>query len=78
MDLTKHITLKEIMANRKPYPYKEVAEKLNNLQPTQLSNIDRIVAEGEQQSSNMVGIKKLFRMVTNPIVKTKMKELYNL
>lgn len=63
---------------RKPYPYQEIADKLNNLQPTELNTIDRIVAEGEQQSCNMVGIRKLFRMVTNPIVKDEMKKIYNL
>lgn len=78
MDTNKRITLKELLALRKPYPYKEVAEQLNNLQPSEYKNIDRIVAEGEQKSMNMVGIKKLFNMVSNKDVKEEMKKIYSL
>lgn len=74
----KRITLKELMAMRKPYPYKQVAEQLNNLQPTEYNKIDKIVAEGEQKSMNMVGIKKLFNMVSNKEVKEEMKKIYGL
>lgn len=69
-------TLKELMANRKPYPYEKVANELNNLQD--LSDIDKIIAIGEQESCNMVGIKKLYRMITNEAVKSRMKEIYEL
>ena len=74
------MTLKEIQALSKgnKYPYKEVADKLNNLTSNQLSEIDRIVAEGEISSMKMVGIKKLFNMVKNPVVKEEMKQRYNL
>ena len=76
----KPLTCKDIqeMCKGNKYPYTEVAEKLNNLQPEQLDTIDKIVAEGEINSMKMVGIKKLFNMVKNPIVKDKMKEIYNL
>lgn len=69
-------TLKELKAMRKPYPYDEVAQKLNNL--TDVSQVDKIIAEGEIQSCNMVGIKKLFRMIKNPWVQQQMKIQYNL
>ena len=74
------MTIKEIQALSKgnKYPYAEVASKLNNLSIDELNNIDRIVAEGEQSSMKMVGIKKLYRMVNNPIVKDKMKYIYGL
>lgn len=74
------MTLKEIQALSKgnKYPYAEVASKLNNLSVDELDNIDRIVAEGEQSSMKMVGIKKLYRMVKNPVVKDKMKYIYGL
>lgn len=74
----KPITLKELLIQRKPYPYTEIANKLNNLQPSELSIIDRIIAEGEKESCNMVGIKKLYKMINNTLVKDKMKELYQL
>ena len=73
------MTLKEIQQLKKPYPYKEVAEKLNNLQSIEeYSTIDKIIAEGEIQSVNMVGIKKLYRMITNIEVKNRMRIKYNL
>lgn len=76
----KPLTCKQIqeMCKGNKYPYTEVAEKLNNLQPNQLDNIDKIVAEGEITSMKMVGIKKLFNMVKNPVVKEKMKDIYNI
>lgn len=74
----KPITLKELMAMRKPYPYKEVAEKLNNLQPSEFNTIDRIVAEGEKESCNMVGIRKLLKMITNQTVKEEMLKIYHI
>lgn len=75
-----YITLKEIreLSKGNKYPYTDVAEKLNNLQYNELSNIDRIIAEGEQSSMKMVGIKKLFKMITNPMVIHQMKAQYNL
>lgn len=76
-----YITYKEIqqLSKGNKYPYKEVAEKLNNLSTEQeLKTIDRIVAEGEHTSMKMVGIKKLYNMVKNPTVKDRMKEMYNL
>ena len=72
------MTLKEIKVMQKPFPYKEVADKLNNLPSTELNTIDRIIGEAEHQSCNMVGIKKLLKMVTNPIVKEKMIEQYHI
>lgn len=74
------MTLKEIQALSKgnKYPYAEVASKLNNLSVDELNNIDRIVAEGEQSSMKMVGIKKLYNMITNQIVKDRMKDIYGL
>ena len=71
-------TLKELLSMRKPYPYKEVSDKLNSLSPEELSKVDSIVAQGEIDSCNMVGIKKLFRMISNEHVKAYMKELYKL
>lgn len=75
-----YITLKEIqeLSKGKKYPYTEIAEKLNNLSESELSTIDRIVAEGEITSMKMVGIKKLYNMVKTPYVKQAMKERYNL
>ena len=76
----KPITYKEIqaMSKCKKYPYEEVANKLNNLSESELDTIDRIVSEGEITSMKMVGIKKLYQMVKNPIVKEEMKKRYNL
>ena len=70
------ITLKRIqeLSKGKKYPYKEVAEKLDKL--TDLSQIDSIIGEAERTSMKMVGIKKLYRMVKNPVVKEKMMEMY--
>lgn len=78
--LQKPLTCKQIheMTKGNKYPYTEVAEKLNNLQVEQLDTIDKIVAEGEISSMKMVGIKKLFNMVKNPVVKEKMKDIYNI
>lgn len=76
-----YITYKEIqeLSKGNKYPYTEVAEKLNNLSTEQeLNTIDRIVAEGEITSMKMVGIKKLYNMVKNPVVKDRMKTIYNL
>ena len=61
---------------RKPYPYERVANELNDLKD--LSQVDKIVATGEQDSCNMVGIKKLYKMVKNEEVKKKMREIYQL
>ena len=76
------MTYKEIqeLSKGKRYPYQEVAEKLNNLSNNEeeLKTIDRIVAEGEISSYKMVGIKKLYNMVYNPVVKERMKNIYNL
>ena len=56
------------------YPYKEIAERLNNL--TDLSKIDRIVAEGEIETNSMVNIRKLYKLVTKDDVKDTMKKIY--
>ena len=76
------MTYKELqeLSKGKKYPYQEVAEKLNNLSNNeeQLKTIDRIVAEGEILSYKMVGIKKLYNMVSNPVVKERMKNIYKL
>ena len=70
------LTLKELLAMRKPYPYEKVASELNNLED--LSQVDRIVATGEKDSCNMVGIRKLYKMVKNERIKEKMREIYGL
>ena len=76
------MTYKEIqeLSKGKKYPYQEVAEKLNNLSNNEeeLKTIDRIVSEGEISSYKMVGIKKLYNMVSNPVVKERMKNIYKL
>lgn len=74
------MTLKELQAlsKGKQYPYAEVSSKLNKLSVEELNKIDKIVAEGEITSMKMVGIKKLYNMVTTQYVKDKMKEIYNL
>ena len=76
------MTYKEIqeLSKGKKYPYQEVAEKLNNLSNNEeeLKTIDRIVAEGEISSYKMVGIKKLYNMVSNQVVKERMKNIYKL
>ena len=76
------MTYKEIqeLSKGKIYPYQEVAEKLNNLSNNEeeIKTIDRIVAEGEILSYKMVGIKKLYNMVSNPVVKERMKNIYKL
>ena len=76
------MTYKELqeLSKGKNYPYQEVAEKLNNLSNNEeeLKTIDRIVAEGEILSYKMVGIKKLYNMVSNPVVKERMKNIYKL
>lgn len=76
------MTYKELqeLSKGKKYPYQEVAEKLNNLSNNEeeLKTIDRIVAEGEILSYKMVGIKKLYNMVSNPVVKERMKNIYKL
>ena len=76
------MTYKEIqeLSKGKKYPYQEVAEKLNNLSNNEeeLKTIDKIVAEGEISSYKMVGIKKLYNMVSNQVVKERMKNIYKL
>lgn len=74
------MTIKEIQAlsKGKKYPYAEVSSKLNNLSVDDLDKIDKIVAEGEISSFKMVGIKKLYNMITNQIVKDRMKDIYGL
>ena len=73
MDFKEYLKL-----NKKPYPYKEIADRLNGLNESQLDEIDKIIAEGEQQSLSMVGIRKLYRMISNSIVKDRMKSIYSL
>lgn len=74
----KPITLKELQKLKQPFPYQQVAEQLNNLSENQLDDIDAIIAKAEQNTFSMVGIKKLFKMITNNAVKQYMKSLYNL
>lgn len=70
--------LRDFINSRKSlnYPYSEVAEKLNNLSDT--NEVAQIIREGELRVMKKVGIKKLYGMVKNPVVKNKMKELYKL
>lgn len=70
--------LREFIESRKhlKYPYAEVADKLNNL--TQLDKIEQIIKDGEASVMKRVGIKKLYGMVKNPVVKERMKEIYKL
>lgn len=72
--------LREFINSRKnlKFPYKEVAEKLNNLSPLQVDMIEQIIRDGELSVMKKVGIKKLFGMVKNPVVKDKMKLIYKL
>lgn len=67
-------TMKEIMAMRKPYPYKEVAEQLNNIQNLTPEIMDRIIGMAEYESCNMVGIRKLCRMCKPEVQKLMRKE----
>lgn len=70
-------TLKEIQAMKKPYPYKEVADKLNNYEGLTADIMDSIIGKAEADSLSMVGIKKLYRMC-NDSVKELMRGEYEI
>lgn len=71
-------TTKEIMAMRKPFPYKEVADILNSMSVEELiDGMDIVIGKAEIASCNMVGIKKLKRMC-KPEVQELMKKMYNI
>ena len=71
-------TMKEIMAMRKPFPYKEVADTLNSMSVEELiEGMDAVIGKAEIESCNMVGIKKLKRMC-KPEVQELMKKKYQL
>lgn len=70
-------TMKEIMAMRKPFPYKEVADTLNSMSEEELvEKMDYVIGKAEIDSCNMVGIKKLYKMC-NQNVQILMKKEYS-
>lgn len=71
------MTLKELQALKKPYPYKEVADKLNNYVGLTEDIMDNIIGKAEIDSCNMVSIKKLYKLC-NEEVRGMMGNLYNL
>ena len=70
-------TLKELQAMKKHYPYKEVADKLNNYVGLTADIMDNIIGKAEADSLSMVGIKKLYRMC-NDSVRELMKGEYKI
>lgn len=60
-------TLKEIQTMKKPYPYKEVADKLNNYVGLTADIMDSIIGKGEADSLSMVDIKKLYKLCNSSV-----------